>query len=55
MSNILISHQLKIPLAYFIMFNELMLENKNMENSQREDFLLISLSLTRWDSLFYIY
>lgn len=34
-----ISHQLKTPLSSLIMFNELMLENKNMEEQQRVEFL----------------
>lgn len=47
-----ISHQLKTPLASLVMFNELMLENKDMENFQREDFLLkIKSQLNRMEWL----
>jgi Signal transduction histidine kinase len=35
-----ISHQLKTPLSSLIMFNELMLKDKNMNSDVREDFLL---------------
>lgn len=34
-----ISHQLKTPLSSLIMFNELMLQDSNMENGLREGFL----------------
>lgn len=34
-----ISHQLKTPLSSLIMFNELMLQDTNMEEELREDFL----------------
>lgn len=47
-----ISHQMKTPLSSLIMFNELMLENKDMKDEQRKDFLIkIKSQLNRMEWL----